>query len=46
MLISDLCNYTDMYIVVRERTNVKAHTNFDTGQEGVMLKNNATFRSK
>ena len=46
MLTSDLCNYTDMYIVVRERTNVKAHTNFDTGQEGVMLKNNATFRWK
>ena len=33
MLRSDLCDYSDAYIVVKERINVKATENTDVGQK-------------
>ena len=45
MLASDLCDYSDAYIVVKDRINVKATENTEVGQKNVVFKNNAPFRS-
>ena len=45
MLRSDLCDYSDAYIVVKGRVNVKATPNTDVDQEDIAFKNTASFRS-
>ena len=44
MLRSDLCDYSDAYIVVRGRINVKANANTEIEEKDVAFKNNAPFR--
>ena len=45
MLISDLCDFSDAYIVVKGRINVRATEYTDIGQNDSAFKNNAPFRS-
>ena len=45
MLRSDLCDYSDAYIVVKQSVNVKATPNTDVDRKDVAFKNNAPFRS-
>ena len=45
MLRSDLRDYSDAYIDVKGRINVKANTNIDIGQKSVVFENNVPFRS-
>ena len=45
MLRSDLCDYSDAYIVVKWRINVRATANTDIEQKDVAFKNNGPFRS-
>ena len=45
MLRSDLCDYSDAYIVVKGRVNVKATPNTDADQKDVAFKNESSFRS-
>ena len=45
MLRSDLCDYSDAYIVVKRIINLKASENTDLGQKDVAFKNNAPIRS-
>ena len=45
MLRSDLCDYSDAYIVVKGIINLKASENTDLGQKDVAFKNNAPIRS-
>ena len=45
MLRSDLCDYSDAYIVVKGRINVRATGNTDIEEKDVTFKNNAAFRS-
>ena len=45
MLKSDLCDYSDAYIVVKGRISVRATENTDKGQKDIALKKNAQFRS-
>ena len=45
MLISDLCDFSDAYIVVKGRTNVRATEYTDIGPHDSAFKNNAPFRS-
>ena len=45
MLRSDLCDYSDVYIVVKGRINVRATANADIEEKDVAFKNNAPFRS-
>ena len=45
MLRSDLCDYSDAYIVAKGRINVRATTNTDIEQKDAVFKNNAMFRS-
>ena len=44
MLRSDLCNYSDAYIVVKGRKNVRAIANINVDKKDVAFKNNAPFR--
>ena len=44
-LRSDLCNYSDAYIVVKERINVTGVNNPNRRNEKLDFKNNAPFRS-
>ena len=45
MLRSDLCDYSDAYIVVKGRVNVKATPNTDADQKDAAFKNESSFRS-
>ena len=45
MLISDLCDYSDAYIVVKGTVSVTGEENKDRKNRGVVLKNNALFIS-
>ena len=48
MLRSDLCDYSDAYIVVKEEVSVKDNTNnnkIETRNKKLVFKNNALFRS-
>ena len=45
MFRSDLCDYSDAFIVVKGRINVRATANTDIDQKDVAFKNNAPFRS-
>ena len=45
MLRSDLCDYSDAYIVVNGRVSVKATENNDIGRKDIVFRNNAPFRS-
>ena len=44
MLRSDLCDYSDAYIVVKKTTDLEVDGNNNTMQKGVVFKNNAPFR--
>ena len=44
MLILDLCDYSDAYIVVNRRVNVRVNANTDIGHKDP-FKNNTPFRS-
>ena len=44
MLRSNFCDYSDKFIVVKVRINVKAIENTDVGQKDVAFKNNTLFR--
>ena len=45
MLRSALCNYSDVYIVVKERISVTGTENANTRNKYLFFKNNAPFRS-
>ena len=45
MLRSDLCNYSDAYIVVKGRITVEGDNDAKTRNKKLILKNNAPFRS-
>ena len=45
MLRSDLCDYSDEYIVVKDRTTVEGDNNDKTRNKKLIFKNNALFRS-
>ena len=45
ILRSDLCDYSDAYIIIKGRTNVKATANRDIEEKDIAFKNNAPFRS-
>ena len=45
MLRSDLCDYTNAYIVVKRRTTVEGDNNVKTIIIKLIFKNNASFRS-
>ena len=45
MLRSNLYDYSDAYIVVKRKVNVKAIPNADVDRKNVAFKNNAPFRS-
>ena len=45
MLGSDLCDYSDAYIVVKGSASVKATPNTGVGGKYVAFENNALFRS-
>ena len=45
MLKSDLCDYSDEYIVVKGRISVRATANTGIDQKDIVFKNNAPFRS-
>ena len=44
MLRSDLCDYSDAYILVKGRINVRATANIDIDRKDIAFKN-ATFKS-
>ena len=44
MLRSDLCDYSDAYIVTKGRIYVKANANTDVTEKDFVFKNNARFR--
>ena len=44
MLRSDLCDYSDAYIVTKGRIYVKANANTDVTDKDFVFKNNARFR--
>ena len=43
MLQSDICNYSDAYIVVKEKITVTGENNIDRRNTSVALENNAPF---
>ena len=45
MLWSDLCDYSDAYIVVKERISVTGNNASNRRNKKLSLKDNATFRS-
>ena len=45
MLRSHLCDYSDAYIVVKGKINVRTVANTNICQQNASLKNNAPFRS-
>ena len=45
MLRSDLCDYSDAYIVVKGPVNVRTNANTDINQKDIAFKNNTSFRS-
>ena len=45
MIRSDLCNYSDAYIVVKVEINVKVDDNANRRNIKLTFKNNAPFRS-
>ena len=42
---SNLCDYSDVYIVVKGRISVRTTKNTDIGQKDIAFKNNSSFRS-
>ena len=44
MLRSDICDYSDAYIVVKGRINIKVTENNGIGQKDSAFKNNVSFR--
>ena len=44
VLASDLCDYSDAYIVVKERTSVIGNNNANKRNKKISFKNNAMFR--
>ena len=42
---SDLCDYSEAYILVKRKINDRAVANTDTDQKDAALKKNAPFRS-
>ena len=44
VLTSDLCDYSDAYIVVKERTSVTGNNNANKRNKKISFKNNAMFR--
>ena len=44
MLKSDLCDYSDACIVVKERISSRTTENTDIGQKDIVFRNNAPFR--
>ena len=44
VLASDLCDYSDAYIVVKERTSVTGNNNANKRNKKISFKNNAMFR--
>ena len=45
MLRSDLCNYSNVYIVVKERETVEGDNDDKTRNKKLIFKKNAPFRS-
>ena len=45
MLRSDLCVYSNAYIILKGRTGIRATTTTDIGQRDIAFKNNVSFRS-
>ena len=45
LLRSDLCNYSDVYVVAKGRTTVEAKSLNNRANKKVLFKNNAPFRS-
>ena len=45
MLRSDLCVYSNAYIILKGRTGTRATTTTDIGQRDIAFKNNVSFRS-
>ena len=45
LLKSDLCDYSDVYIVVKERITVEGNVLSNRENKKVVFKNNALFRS-
>ena len=45
MLRSDLCGYSDAYIIVKVTIDFGFFGNNDVTEKGVIFKNNASFRS-
>ena len=45
MLRSDLCDYSDAYIVVKERISVRGNNANNQENKKLTFKNNAPFRS-
>ena len=45
MMRSDLCDYSEAYILVKRKINDRAVANTDTDQKDAALKKNAPFRS-
>ena len=45
LLRSDLCNYSDVYVVSKGRTTVEAKSLNNRANKKVLFKNNAPFRS-
>ena len=45
VLRSNLCDYSDVYIVVKGRISVRTTENTDIGQKDIAFKNNSSFRS-
>ena len=45
MIRSDLCDYSDIYIVVKGTITVKGYNDADKRNKKSIFKNNASFRS-
>ena len=45
MLRSDLCDYNDVYIVLKEKTSLRGSDNANIVNKKLTIKNNALFRS-
>ena len=45
MLRSDICDYSDEYVIVKDTTTVEGDNNDKTRNKKLLFKNNAPFRS-
>ena len=45
MLRSDLCDYSNAYIILKGRTDIRVTATTDIGQRDITFKNNVLFRS-